>query len=62
LIPSQQNLKILLVRHAPVDPPGHLYGSTDAGIESVSSPISKSLYSRLSRLPGFLLQPRFALY
>ena len=57
MIPSQQNLKILLVRHAPVDPPGHLYGSTDAGIERVSSPISKSLYLRLSHCQAFYCSP-----
>ena len=57
MIPSQQNLKILLVRHAPVDPPSHLYGSTDAGIESISSPISKSLYSRLSHCQAFYCSP-----
>ena len=57
MIPSQQNLKILLVRHAPVDPPGYLYGSTDADIEKVSSQISKSIYAKLSDCQAFYCSP-----
>ena len=57
MIPSQQNLKILLVRHAPVDPPGYLYGSTDADIEKVSSQISKSIHSRLANCQAVFSSP-----
>tara|TARA_B100001121_G_scaffold1136_1_gene995 strand:+ start:511 stop:1098 length:588 start_codon:yes stop_codon:yes gene_type:complete len=57
LIPSQQNLKILLVRHAPVDPPGYLYGSTDADVQKVSSDVSKSIYSRLANCQAIFSSP-----
>jgi len=57
LIPSQQNLKILLVRHAPVDPPGYLYGSTDADVQKVSSDVSKSIYSRLANCQAVFSSP-----
>ena len=57
MIPSQQNLKILLVRHAPVDPPGYLYGSTDADVQKVSSDVSKSIYSRLANCQAIFSSP-----
>jgi alpha-ribazole phosphatase len=57
LIPSQQNLKILLVRHAPVDPPGYLYGSTDADVQKVSSDVSKSIHSRLANCQAVFSSP-----
>ena len=57
MIPSQQNLKILLVRHAPVDPPGYLYGSTDADVQKVSSDVSKSIYSRLANCQAVFSSP-----
>ena len=57
MIPSQQNLKILLVRHAPVDPPGYLYGSTDADVQKVSSDVSKSIHSRLANCQAVFSSP-----
>ena len=57
MIPRQQNLKILLVRHAPANPPGYLYGSTDADIERVSSDVSKRLHSRLANCQAFFSSP-----
>jgi broad specificity phosphatase PhoE len=57
LIPRQQNLKILLVRHAPVDPPGYLYGSTDADVQKVSSDVSKSIHSRLANCQAIFSSP-----
>ena len=57
MIPSQQNLKILLVRHAPVDPPGYLYGSTDADVQKVSSDVSKSIDSRLANCQAIFSSP-----
>ena len=57
MIPSQQNLKILLVRHAPVDPPGYLYGSTDADVQKVSSDVSKSIYSKLANCQAIFSSP-----
>ena len=57
MIPSQQNLKILLVRHAPVDPPGYLYGSTDADVQKVSSDVSKSIHSRLANCQAIFSSP-----
>ena len=57
MIPRQQNLKILLVRHAPVDPPGYLYGSTDADVQKVSSDVSKSIYSRLANCQAIFSSP-----
>lgn len=57
MIPSQQNLKILLVRHAPVDPPGYLFGSTDADVQKVSSDVSKSIYSRLANCQAIFSSP-----
>ena len=57
MIPSQQNLKILLVRHAPIDPPGYLYGSTDADVQKVSSDVSKSIYSRLANCQAIFSSP-----
>ena len=57
MIPSQQNLKILLVRHAPVDPPGYLYGSTDVDVQKVSSDVSKSIHSRLANCQAVFSSP-----
>lgn len=57
MIPSQQNLKILLVRHAPIDPPGYLYGSTDADVQKVSSDVSKSIHSRLANCQAVFSSP-----
>ena len=57
MIPGQQNLKILLVRHAPVNPSGYLYGSTDADIKRVSSRILKRLHSRLAHCQAFFSSP-----
>tara|TARA_Y100001960_G_scaffold108897_1_gene116802 strand:- start:374 stop:961 length:588 start_codon:yes stop_codon:yes gene_type:complete len=57
LIPGQQNLKILLVRHAPVNPSGYLYGSTDADIERVPLRTSKRLRSKLAHCQTFFSSP-----
>ena len=45
------------MRHAPVDPPGYLYGSTDADVQKVSSDVSKSIYSRLANCQAIFSSP-----
>ena len=45
------------MRHAPVDPPGYLYGSTDADVQKVSSDVSKSIHSRLANCQAIFSSP-----
>ena len=45
------------MRHAPVNPSGYLYGSTDADIKRVSSRILKRLHSRLAHCQAFFSSP-----
>ena len=50
-------LKSMVYKVLVPNPPGYLYGSTDADIEKVSSQISKSIYARLSDCQAFYCSP-----